>query len=66
MSGNTEWVKASASAASGDCVEMRRHDNRVQIRDSKNPDGAILTFSGVQIAAWLEGARRGEFDGLAR
>jgi hypothetical protein len=66
MSGNTEWVKASASAASGDCVEMRRRDDQVQIRDSKNPDGAILTFSKVQISAWLAGARQGEFDGLAR
>jgi hypothetical protein len=63
--GNTEWIKASASTASGDCVEMRRKDDRVQIRDSKNPDGAVLTFSGAQIAAWLEGARRGEFDALA-
>jgi hypothetical protein len=44
---------------------MRRKDDRVQIRDSKNPDGAVLTFGGAQIAAWLEGARRGEFDALA-
>jgi hypothetical protein len=58
------WVKASKSDATGNCVELRRDAGRVQVRDSKNPDGAVLTFPPTGLAAWLAGAKCGEFDCL--
>jgi hypothetical protein len=58
------WVKASKSDATGNCVELRRDASSVQVRDSKNPDGGVLAFSPVEMAAWLAGAKGGEFDGL--
>jgi hypothetical protein len=61
---NTEWQKATKSGGSGECVEMRRQDGMVQVRDSKNPNGAVLAFSGREITAWLDGAAKGEFDHL--
>ncbi|GAA3598670.1 DUF397 domain-containing protein [Kineosporia mesophila] len=64
MMGDTEWIKASASQASGDCVEMRRHDGLIQVRDSKDPDGPILSFPRSPMAAWLDAAGNGEFDVL--
>ncbi|GAB6897041.1 DUF397 domain-containing protein [Kineosporia succinea] len=64
MNGDTAWQKATASNAGGDCVEMRRHGGTVQVRDSKNPDGPVLSFGPGEIAAWLDGATRGEFDHL--
>jgi len=60
----TPWIKASASASGGDCVEMRTHDGMVEVRDSKDPEGAILRFTSAEWSAWLDGARSGEFDHL--
>lgn len=63
--GDTPWVKASASDANGNCVEMRRHRDLVQIRDTKDRgQGPTLTLVAANVEAWLEGARRGEFDHL--
>ena len=58
------WIKASASGQGGECVEMRRHDGAVEIRDSKDPHGPVLRFAGAQFAAWLDGAGSGEFSPL--
>jgi hypothetical protein len=58
------WVKASRSSNSGQCVEMRRRGAVVEVRDSKDPHGPVLRFSGAQFAAWLDGADGGEFTAL--
>ena len=60
----TPWVKASASDAEGQCVELRRHAGMVEVRDSKDPDGPVLRFSSDELAAWIDGASKGEFDHL--
>lgn len=62
----TAWIKASRSASAGECVEARNtSDGMIQLRDSKNPDGPTLTFTPHEWAAWLDGAKKGEFDHLA-
>jgi hypothetical protein len=61
----TPWIKATASGQSGDCVELRRHDDVVEVRDSKNPDGHAHQFTPSEFEAWLNGAKNGEFDSLA-
>ncbi|WP_214103388.1 DUF397 domain-containing protein [Acrocarpospora catenulata] len=38
-----DWFKSSFSSVSGECVEVRLGD-RVGMRDSKNPQGAVLDF----------------------
>jgi hypothetical protein len=62
---STAWVKASASSGAGQCVEMRRREGAVDVRDSKNPEGPALHFTTAEFAAWLDGAKKGEFDHLA-
>jgi hypothetical protein len=57
----SDWRKSSASV-SGNCVEVRRRKDLVQIRDSKDPDGPVLTFGRDDWLAFLTGARLGEFD----
>jgi hypothetical protein len=37
----------------------------VFLRDSKDPHGAVLRFTRAEIAAFLDGAKSGEFDDLA-
>lgn len=60
----TPWIKATKSVDHNDCVEQRRHGEMIEIRDSKNPDGPTLRFTRTEFDAWLDGARRGEFDHL--
>jgi len=57
----TGWIKARRSGQGGDCVEMRRDGEAVQVRDSKHVDGDVLAVSPHQFAAWVSAARRGEF-----
>jgi hypothetical protein len=62
---SNDWIKAAASGGGGgDCVEMRRHGDAVEVRDSKNPDGPVLRFTHTEFAAWLDGAKQSEFDRL--
>ena len=61
----TKWVKARLSGANGNCVEMRRQGGVVEVRDTKDAGtGPTLGFSRPEFAAWLDAARRGEFDRL--
>lgn len=63
---DTPWIKASRSGdQGGQCVEQRRHDGVIEVRDTKAAGaGAILRFTDAEFAAWLDGAKRGEFDHL--
>jgi hypothetical protein len=59
------WIKATASGANGNCVEMRSHDGLIQVRDSKHGDASpVLSFTRAEWAAWLDGTKKGEFDSL--
>ena len=61
------WIKSSLSFANGNCVEVARlPDGQVGVRDSKNPQAAILRFTSSGWHAFLAGARRGEFDSLGK
>jgi hypothetical protein len=64
MTGDTGWIKASASNADGSCVEQRAHDGMIEVRDTKDRGGPVLRFTRAEFAAWLDGARGGEFDHL--
>jgi Domain of unknown function (DUF397) len=61
------WIKSSLSFSNSNCVQVARlPDGQVGVRDSKNPGGAILRVTPGEWRAFLAGARRGEFDSLAR
>ena len=66
MAEDTGWVKASASQDQNDCVEQRRHAGMIEVRDTKDRSGPVLRFRRDEFAAWLDGARNGEFDHLLR
>ena len=45
MTTDTPWQKATASDTHGSCVEQRRHDGVVEVRDTKdNGTGPVLRF----------------------
>jgi hypothetical protein len=55
------WKKSSFSD-SGGCVETSRAGRVTYVRDSKDPDGPVLSFSPHEWVAFLSGVRAGEFD----
>jgi hypothetical protein len=59
-----QWIKARASGGGGQCVELRRVGDVIQVRDSKHPTGPVLGLTPREWAAWLDGAKNGEFDHL--
>lgn len=57
------WVKSSLSGGGNNCVEVARNlPDVVAVRDSKEPQGPALVFTKAEWAAFLEGAKGGEFD----
>ena len=58
------WYKAQRSVGNGACVELALMDGMVAIRDSKDPDGPVLRYTATEWYAFLDGAKKGEFDSL--
>jgi hypothetical protein len=52
------------SGDQGACIEQRAIDGMIEVRDSKERSGPVLSFTRAEFAAWLDGARKGEFDHL--
>ncbi|MFD9208344.1 DUF397 domain-containing protein [Streptomyces sioyaensis] len=49
-----DWHKSSHSGSEGgDCLEVATCPHAIHIRDSKNPDGPMLTLSAAAWAAFL-------------
>ena len=55
------WRKSSYSS-DGACVETAATRDSIYMRDSKDRNGPILTFSLTEWKAFLAGVRNGEFD----
>ncbi|WP_329133270.1 DUF397 domain-containing protein [Streptomyces sp. NBC_01476] len=61
MSDRREWFKSSYSGgANTECVETALRDRGVDVRDAKNPEGPVLTFSRAGWAAFIRAVRAGE------
>lgn len=52
------WRKASYSAGNGECVEVSSRLGLVSIRDSKNPQGPVLSYSAGAFKLFLDAAKR--------
>jgi hypothetical protein len=60
------WRKSRHSGQLGNCVEAAALDSGdVAVRNSRHPSGPALIFTRDEMAAFLAGARDGEFDDLA-
>lgn len=71
----TKWTAATASGNNGgDCVEVTiasgadasvptkaGEPSLVLVRDSKDPEGSVLTFTFSEWEAFLDGVAKGEF-----
>ena len=59
-----EWRKSSFSGGQGgNCIEVAELPGGGRaLRDSKDPEGPKLVFTVGEWAAFLDGAKNGEFD----
>jgi Domain of unknown function (DUF397) len=57
------WRKARKSYGSGACVELAVDGELIALRNSHDP-GVEIRYSQAEFAAFLDGAKRGEFDHL--
>lgn len=59
------WRRSKRSGAVGNCVELAPlADGEVAVRNSRFPDGPALVYTRDEIAAFLFGAKDGEFDDM--
>ncbi len=60
------WQKSRRSNPSGNCVEMAKlpGGKEIAVRNSRDPEGPALIYTSAEIAAFLQGAKEGDFDNL--
>lgn len=57
------WRKSARSGAVGNCVEVALlADGDIAVRNSRFPDGPALVYTRDEMAAFVAGAKDGEFD----
>jgi hypothetical protein len=61
---STRWRKSSFSTTASNCVELADVGSAVLMRDSKHPEGGALGFTRAELAAFVAGAKAGEYDDL--
>lgn len=61
--GGLQWIKASRSYGGGACFELARDGELIALRNSRDPN-VVLRYTFDELAAFLDGAKRGEFDHL--
>lgn len=57
-----KWRKTSYSDGASNCVEMIRDERGLLTRDSKAPNGAVLSFADGAATAFLSEVKAGRLD----
>ncbi|MBW0105410.1 DUF397 domain-containing protein [Pseudonocardia sp. KRD291] len=65
VSGGLAWRKSRRSGYQGNCVELATTGGAVAMRNSREPQGAVLAFPAAEMAAFLGAIKNGELDDLA-
>ncbi len=55
------WQTAVKSSG-GSCVQVARRAGAIMVADSKHPGGPILSYTLQEFDAFIDGAKKGEFD----
>jgi hypothetical protein len=58
------WRRSRYCGESSACVEVHSDGEYIALRDSANPNGAVLVFDRTAWRAFVEGIQAGELEGL--
>jgi uncharacterized protein DUF397 len=58
------WRTSSFSASAGSIKVASLPDGGVAVRNSRDLDGPVLEFTRAEWYAFLDGCKKGEFDGF--
>jgi hypothetical protein len=61
---DTRWRKSARCTKDPSCVYARRIVDRVEMGDSADGNGTVLTFEPQSWMVFIGGVRRGEFDSV--
>lgn len=64
MTETADWTKAKKSMAGDACVELARAGEAVLVRNSKAPDGLVMSVEHARMIEFVDGVRSGDFDEL--
>jgi Domain of unknown function (DUF397) len=56
------WRTSTRSGTNGQCIEVRRIDETIEVRDGNDQAGPVLKFTRDEWTAFTGGAKDGEFD----
>ncbi len=56
------WRKSTRSNNNGACVEVRKSAGNVEVRDTKDRGGPVLSFSSASWRGFVAAIHSGEFD----
>ena len=63
ISEQESWRTATMSGG-GNCVQVKSQDDMIIVRNSRLADGPFLSYTRDEWVAFLDGAKKGEFDDL--
>jgi 20S proteasome alpha/beta subunit len=55
-------ARTAVKSSGGSCVQVERRDGLIMITHSKHPSGPVLSYTLKEFDAFLDGAKKGEFD----
>jgi hypothetical protein len=56
--GGLSWRTASYSVGNGECVEVASAWGRVSLRDSKDPEGPVLSYSADAFRSFIDATKK--------
>lgn len=64
MTDFSNWRKSSRSANQQQCIYVASDGDRIAIRESADPTGAVTLTDRDRFRAFVEGVKAGEFDDM--